>query len=266
MRTCSQCFWINSSLSWPREGHSNRKCFTVSLQCKLSADSRHAWHKSESTLLILSRYPLSGICPHLTWVIRLDWSIVRLWVHFLNEWNGKFSSISSILRLLSETSHMLSHFVFSYPFLCVHYRCCSYAVFSSWSVWVHFEICSVLFLPIDGLLSGFGYPDSECWFPQDALDCWEYLFHVNPIHLKMRRRFAMRLACFLGGLFLVWATTLYNGWVGGSVSSLVMALCADLRRASLIGKIPACASAKSVGVVWSVPVIASVAILWVFCS
>ena len=90
------------------------KCLTVSLQCKPSSWSRHAWQYSVSDLPILERYALRGTCPHLIWVIKLAWFLDKWWVRFRKLLNGKLSSITVILWYLSDFSQLFSHFSFSF--------------------------------------------------------------------------------------------------------------------------------------------------------
>ena len=54
------------------------------------------------------------MCPHLSWVIRLDWSLVNLLVRLRYELKGKLSSISASLSYLVEFSQFSSHLPLSF--------------------------------------------------------------------------------------------------------------------------------------------------------
>ena len=86
--------------------------------------------------------------------------------------------------------------------------------------------------------------------------------------LKPFIRFSKGLACLWDefGFALIASTMVARGWVGGSDSILTVALWVALGRVSSMGRSPAWASRKSVGLVQRAPTIASEAICWTFCS
>ena len=102
-------FFTNSPLSAVKDGHSKRKCFTVSLQWRPPSWSRHAWQYSVSDLPILVRYTLSGTCLHLICIIKL---------RFLGELIGAISEAIKWKIFINCCYSSISDqfFPFLYPF------------------------------------------------------------------------------------------------------------------------------------------------------